>query len=209
MRARAVTMLPVFFSSPVQLRAWFAHHHATSTELLVGYYRVGSGKPSITWPESVDEALAVGWIDGIRRSLDDERYTIRFTPRRRRSIWSAVNVKRAQELIAAGRMQPSGLQAFEARKDHRSGIYAYEQRETALAPEYERAIRRNKAAWTFFKRQPPSYKRSISWHVMSAKSERTRLGRLEKWIARWANGISGREKWQRKRPRRSRAAKIS
>jgi uncharacterized protein YdeI (YjbR/CyaY-like superfamily) len=195
---------PVFFPAPAALRDWFADHHATATELIVGYHRVGSGIPSVTWPESVDEALAVGWIDGIRRSLDDQRYTIRFTPRKRGSIWSAVNVKRAEALIASGRMQPAGLRAFEARKDHRSGIYAYEQRETPLSARYERAIRRNKAAWAFFRTQPPSYIRSISWHVMSAKSERTREARLQKWIAHWAKGISGREKWQRRRPAKRR-----
>src|SRR5919205_1152453 len=121
-------MTPHFFKTPAAFRKWLAANHDKSKELWVGYYKKGSGKPSITWPESVDEALCFGWIDGIRKSIDDESYTIRFTPRRPRSIWSAVNVKRARELMETGRMHPAGLKAFEERVSERSGIYSYEQR---------------------------------------------------------------------------------
>src|SRR5438067_9819383 len=121
-----------FFRSPSELQDWFAEHHATSRELWVGFYKKGSGKPSINWPESVDEALCVGWIDGIRKSLDGESYTIRFTPRRPGSIWSAVNIKRATALTAEGRMRPAGRKAFAARKEYKSGIYSYEQRPAEL-----------------------------------------------------------------------------
>ena len=193
-------MTPIFFPTPAHLRAWFKLHHATAPELLVGYYKVGSGRPSVTWPESVDEALSVGWIDGIRRSLDAERYTIRFTPRRPGSIWSAVNIRRAGALIAAGRMLPAGQRAFAARKEHRSGIYAYEQRPAALEAQYERVVRRNKAAWAFFEKQPPSYKKTIAWHIVSAKKEETRLARLQKLIAGWEQGVSGRERWNALKP---------
>src|SRR2546425_1736546 len=121
-------MKPRFFRSPAEFRRWLQTNGATARELLVGFHKKGSGKPSITWPESVDEALCFGWIDGIRKSLDDVSYTIRFSPRRSRSIWSAVNTKRAQELMKSGLMRPAGLKAFEARRENRSGIYSYEQR---------------------------------------------------------------------------------
>jgi uncharacterized protein YdeI (YjbR/CyaY-like superfamily) len=192
-------MTATFFPTPADLRRWFEKHHATEKELLVGFFKTGSGKPSITWPQSVDEALCVGWIDGIRRSVDDERYTIRFTPRKAGSIWSAVNIRRAQALIAEGRMRPAGLTAFEARTENRSGIYAYEQRRAALEPPYERIARRNKAAWAFFERQPPSYKKVIGWYVVSAKKEETRLARLGKLIEGWAQGLTGRERWPARR----------
>ena len=188
-------MKPTFFASAARLRDWFDAHHTTATELLVGYYKVGSGRPSITWPESVDEALAVGWIDGIRRRIDDQRYTIRFTPRRRGSIWSAVNIRRARALIEQGRMRPAGLDAFEARRENRSGIYAYEQRPATMPPKYEKIVRRNRKAWTFYERQSPSYKKRMSWYIISAKLESTRLGRLAKAIGNWERGLTGLERW--------------
>jgi uncharacterized protein YdeI (YjbR/CyaY-like superfamily) len=156
--------------------------------LWVGFYKKGSGKPSITWPESVDEALSFGWIDGIRKSVDDESYTIRFTPRRPRSIWSAVNVKRARELIEAGRMHPAGLKAFEERVQERSGIYSYEERRQELAEGYVRKLKANKKAWEFFRAQPPGYQRTVSHWVMSAKKEETRAKRLATLIEDSANG---------------------
>src|SRR5436305_5604059 len=155
-------MEPTFFRSPLHLRRWFAKHHATARELWVGYYKKGSGKPSITWPESVDEALCVGWIDGIRKNTDESSYKIRFSPRKSRSIWSSVNIKRAQELIEQGRMRPAGLKAFEARKENRSGIYSYEQRPEELIEPYLGMLKENEAAFTFFQAQAPSYRRAAN-----------------------------------------------
>jgi uncharacterized protein YdeI (YjbR/CyaY-like superfamily) len=172
-------MQPMFFATPADFRAWLEEHHADETELLVGFYKKASGRPSITWPESVDEALCFGWIDGVRRSIDDESYTIRFTPRKQRSIWSAVNIKRAKELIAEGRMTAAGLAAFEARADERSAIYAYEQRRAAeLEPEQEQRFRADAAAWEWFQGQPPSYRRTAIHWVTSAKRSDTRERRL-------------------------------
>ena len=170
------------------MRKWFEKYHATTQELWVGYYKTNSGKPSITWPESVDEALCFGWIDGIRKSVDDLSYTIRFTPRKPGSIWSAVNIKRAQALIKQGQMQPAGLKAFQARKENRSGIYSYEQRKATLDEAYEKRLKQNKAAWEFFQAQPPSYRKAATWWVVSAKQEETRLKRLEQLITDSAQG---------------------
>ena len=187
-------MRVTFFRTPSDLRAWFEKHHATRDELHVGFYKKGSGKPSITWPESVDEALCFGWIDGVRRSVDDRSYQIRFTPRKASSTWSAVNIKKVQALADQGRMRPAGLKAFAARKENKSGIYAYEQRSAHLEAPYESVLKRNKAAWTFFQAQSPSYKKTASWHVNSAKSEATRLARLEKLMGLWVRGRTGRER---------------
>ena len=182
-------MKPRFFATPSQFRSWLAKHHKTADELLVGFYKKGSGRPSITWPESVDEALCVGWIDGVRRSLDDEAYTIRFTPRRKGSIWSAVNIKRVRELAKAGLMRPAGLAAFEKRDEKKSAIYSYEQRTTAeLDPAYEKKFRANKKGWAFFEAQPPWYQRQLRYFVMSAKNEATRLKRLQRAIDTAAKG---------------------
>jgi uncharacterized protein YdeI (YjbR/CyaY-like superfamily) len=177
-----------YFRSPIDLRKWFAKHHATEQELWVGYFKKGSGKPSITWPESVDEALSVGWIDGIRKSVDEERYTIRFTPRKRTSIWSAINIKRVAELKRQGLMQPPGLEAFKARRENKSGIYSYEQRSADLPEPYRGQLKKNKAAWTFFESQPPGYRKQMNWWIVSAKTEETRLKRLRKLIDESAAG---------------------
>ncbi|HEX8131486.1 MAG TPA: YdeI/OmpD-associated family protein [Pyrinomonadaceae bacterium] len=177
-----------FFKSPADFRAWLEKHHATAQELWVGYYKKDSGKPSITWPESVDEALCYGWIDGIRKRVDDLSYTIRFTPRRPRSIWSAVNIGRVEELTRQGHMRPAGEKAFAARTENRSGIYAYEQRTPELPDPYGAKLRRNKAAWKFFAAQTASYRKAASWWVSSAKREETRLKRLEKLIEDSAGG---------------------
>lgn len=171
-----------FFKSPGDFRKWLEKHHASATEQWVGFYKKGSGRPSITWPESVDQALCFGWIDGIRKSIDDESYKIRFTPRRSGSIWSAVNIKRVAELTKDGIMSPTGLKAFEARKEYKSGIYSYEQRSAELPPAYERELKKNKAAWEFFHAQPAWYRKQVFWWVVSAKKEETRLKRLEKLI---------------------------
>jgi uncharacterized protein YdeI (YjbR/CyaY-like superfamily) len=172
-------MKPTFFSTPAKLRAWFERHHSTSTDLLVGLYKRSSGKPSISWPELVDEALCFGWIDGVRKGLNADSYSIRLTPRKRRSTWSAVNMARVEELSRVGRMRPEGLRAFERRTDERSAIYSYEQRKAArLDPEAERLFRANKKAWAFFLAQAHGYRTATTWWVMSAKREETRRRRL-------------------------------
>jgi len=173
---------PKFFKTPADFRLWLERHHESKDELIVGFYKRGSGKPSITWPESVDEALCFGWIDGVRRSAGPDAYTIRFTPRRPRSIWSAVNIRRATELLAAGRMSAKGRAAFEARSEERSRVYSYEQTSHDFNPEYEQRLRANKKAWSFFERQAPWYRRTSTRWVMSAKKEETRERRLAQLI---------------------------
>jgi uncharacterized protein YdeI (YjbR/CyaY-like superfamily) len=177
-----------FFKTPSDLRKWFVKYHAKEQELWVGFYKKDSGKPSITWPQSVDEALCFGWIDGIRKSVDEFSYTIRFTPRRARSTWSAVNIKRAGELTKQGLMMPRGIEAFAARQEKRSGIYSYEQRNPELPDPHRRLLKKNKAAWNFFEAQPPSYRKAANWWVLSAKKEETRLKRLDELIAYSALG---------------------
>jgi uncharacterized protein YdeI (YjbR/CyaY-like superfamily) len=156
--------------------------------LWVGFHKKDSDKPSITWPEAVDEALCVGWIDGIRKGIDDVSYKIRFTPRRSRSIWSAVNIKRAAELINERRMEPAGLKAFEARTENRSAIYSYEQRSPELPEPYLKVLRKRDAALKFFQNQPLSYRKAVNWWVLSAKREETRLKRLNLLIEHSENG---------------------
>ncbi|MEM9685761.1 MAG: YdeI/OmpD-associated family protein [Bacteroidota bacterium] len=175
-------MKPIFFSTQADFRKWLAENHDTATELLVGYYKVKSGKPSMTWSESVDEAICFGWIDSVRRSIDAERYCIRFTPRRPTSIWSAVNIKKVQELTKAGRMHPAGILSFERRQEHRSEVYGYENKPKKLSPELKKQFMAHKDAWSFFTSQAPSYQRRITFWIMSAKQEKTRLRRLEKAI---------------------------
>jgi uncharacterized protein YdeI (YjbR/CyaY-like superfamily) len=182
-------MEPIYFASPEEFRAWLEARHESEKELLVGYHKKGTGKPSMTWPESVDEALCFGWIDGVRRSVDDERYMIRFTPRKARSIWSAVNIKRMGELTELGRVRPAGLKAFEARAPEKSGIYTYENRNAAeLDAAAEAQFRANAAAWDFFQSQAPSYRRTAIWWVISAKQEATRQKRLATLIDDSASG---------------------
>jgi len=179
---------PTFFARPADFRKWLKKHQASADHLLVGYWKVGSGEPSMTWPESVDEALCFGWIDGVRKRIDDLSYTIRFTPRKKTSNWSAVNIKRVTELSAAGLMQPAGLAAFELKRENRSGIYAYEQRRDHLDPPYEASFKQNPAAWKFFEAQPASYRKVACWWVVSAKKEESRLRRLATLIDDSANG---------------------
>jgi uncharacterized protein YdeI (YjbR/CyaY-like superfamily) len=170
---------PTFFATPLEFRAWLKRHHAKGRELLVGFYKRASGKPSITWPESVDQALCFGWIDGIRKSIDETSYTIRFTPRKARSTWSTINVNRVKKLTASGLMQPAGLRAFEQRKESKSGIYSYERRHAAKLPsDDERRLRANKKAWAFFRAQPPWYQRTAMHWIISAKKAETRQRRL-------------------------------
>ena len=171
-----------FFKTPSDFRKWLAAHHASETELWVGFYKKDSGKASITWPQSVDEVLCYGWIDGIRKTIDDFSYKIRFTPRKQRSIWSAVNIRRVGELTEQGLMQEAGLKAFAARQEYRSGIYSYEQRSPELPDQYAKKLKKSSAAWKFFQAQPPGYRKTINWWILSAKQEETRLKRLEKLI---------------------------
>ncbi|MEO7457615.1 MAG: YdeI/OmpD-associated family protein [Gemmatimonadaceae bacterium] len=173
---------PRFFSTPAMFRAWLQKNHESEKELLVGFYRTSSGKRSITWSESVSEALCFGWIDGIRKSLDGESYTIRFTPRKPKSIWSNVNIAKVKALIAEGRMAPAGLAAWALRTEGRSGVYSFEGKALALDADLERGLKRNRAAWTFFSAQPPSYRRLVSHHVASARKAETRTRRLEALI---------------------------
>jgi uncharacterized protein YdeI (YjbR/CyaY-like superfamily) len=182
-------MEPIFFESPAELRAWLEQNHGTETELLVGAYRKATGKPSVTWPQIVDEALCFGWIDGIRRGIDDESWSIRLTPRKPTSNWSSVNIRRVAELEREGRMKPAGRAAFERRSAERSGIYSYEQRKKArLDPDQERAFQANEAAYEFFRLQPPGYRRTATHWVVSAKREETRRKRLATLIEDSANG---------------------
>jgi uncharacterized protein YdeI (YjbR/CyaY-like superfamily) len=174
---------PHFFSSPSEWRAWLEKHHADTEELWVGLYKRQSGRPSLTWPEAVDGALCFGWIDGIRKSIDDVSYAIRFTPRKPRSVWSVINVKRATELSTQGLMHSAGQAAFDKRDGKRSEVYSYEQRISAtLPPAYKKTFISHQNAWKFFQAQPPGYQRLCSWWVISAKKEETRLKRLAELI---------------------------
>src|ERR1700758_805697 len=171
--------LPQFFPTLKEWRAWLEQNHPSEQELWVGFYKRTSGLPSITWPEAVDGALCFGWIDGVRKSIDAISYMIRFTPRKPRSVWSAINIKRVRELSKLRLMQSAGLAAFEKRDGDRSAIYAYEQRHTATLPrKFEKQLRANKEAWAFFRSQPPWYRRTSTYWVISAKKEETRLKRL-------------------------------
>jgi uncharacterized protein YdeI (YjbR/CyaY-like superfamily) len=175
-------MKPTFFRSAALFRKWLQRHHDTATELLVGFYKAGSGKPSITWPESVDEALCFGWIDGVRKRIDAASYTIRFTPRKASSNWSSVNIQKVRALIEEGRMAPAGHAAFTARRAGKSGIYSYEQRPDGLTAPYAGLLAANRAAQQFFESQTPSYRRAATWWVISAKKEETRLKRVQTLI---------------------------
>jgi uncharacterized protein YdeI (YjbR/CyaY-like superfamily) len=181
-------MHATFFKSPSDFRAWLEKNHATAKELLVGYHRKSTGKPTITWPESVAEALCFGWIDGIRRRIDDESYTIRFTPRRAGSSWSAVNIRMIEDLEAAGRMTAAGRASFDRRTNAQSRGYSYERRDATFDAARLKAFRKNTAAWAFFDAQPPGYRQTITWWVMSAKQEDTRDRRLAKLVVSSAAG---------------------
>jgi uncharacterized protein YdeI (YjbR/CyaY-like superfamily) len=180
---------PRFFATQAAFREWLQRNHDRETELLVGFHKKGSGKPSITWPEAVEEALCFGWIDGVRRTLDSDSYTGRFTPRTPRSSWSAVNIAKAKELIAAGRMTPAGARAFEANADERAAKLAYEQRHaSSLSKAQEQEFRKNRNAWNWFGAQPPSYRKAAAHWVVSAKREETRQRRLTQLIEDSARG---------------------
>ncbi|MBA3822151.1 MAG: YdeI/OmpD-associated family protein [Deltaproteobacteria bacterium] len=169
----------IYFGSPAEFGAWLEEHHERETELWVGYFKKATGKPSLTWSQAVDEALCFGWIDGVLRSVDTERHVQRFTPRKAASNWSAVNIAKVESLRAAGRMRPAGEAAFARRREDRSGVYAYEQRnDPVLAPEHEARFKAHAGAWEYFMSRPPSYRRPALWWVVSAKRPETRERRL-------------------------------
>jgi uncharacterized protein YdeI (YjbR/CyaY-like superfamily) len=185
------SLQPIYFATPALFRAWLEEHHDTVRELWVGFHKKGSGRPSITWPEAVDQALCFGWIDGVRKSVDAASYTIRFTPRKPRSTWSAVNLGRVAELTSQGLMQPAGLKAFAERVEEKTGIYSYEQRAAAaLDAELEALFRANKQAWDFFQSQPAGYRKTAIWWVVSAKKDDTRRKRLATLIDDCEHGRS-------------------
>jgi uncharacterized protein YdeI (YjbR/CyaY-like superfamily) len=180
---------PTYFATPADFRAWLERHHGSAGELLVGFVKKGGKQPSITWPEAVDQALCFGWIDGVRRRIDDERYSVRFTPRKPGSRWSAVNIRRATDLDAKGLLRPPGRQAFAARSEARSRTYSYEQRQTPeLDAPLARVLKANKQAAAFLATLPPSYRRKVVHWVMTAKSAEVRLQRLQRAIAAFAKG---------------------
>ncbi|WP_155345790.1 YdeI/OmpD-associated family protein [Acrocarpospora pleiomorpha] len=182
-------MEPMFFSTPENWRDWLVANHEERSELWVGYYKVSTGKPSITWPESVDQALCFGWIDGVRKSVDDQSYKIRFTPRKARSSWSAVNISRFQELVELGLVHPNGQAAFDQRTVDKPAVYSYERGQASELPaEYEETFRAEAVAWEWFQGQAPYYRRSAAHWVISAKREETRLKRLAQLIADSAEG---------------------
>lgn len=175
-------MNATFFAAQSDFRKWLQKNHRKETEILVGFYRVNSGKPSMTWPQSVDEALCFGWIDGVRKSIDGESYCIRFTPRKLSSTWSAINIKKIEELTRQGLMQPAGLEIFNNRKTDKTRLYSYENKPQKLTAGLEKKLKENKTAWQFFSHQSPSYKRTVYYWILSAKQEKTTLSRLEKLI---------------------------
>ncbi|HEX2778182.1 MAG TPA: YdeI/OmpD-associated family protein [Gemmatimonadaceae bacterium] len=189
-RQMGKTPAPIFFAGPAEFRAWLEEHHATERELLVGFHRKATGRPTMTWPESVAEALCFGWIDGVRRKVDDERYSIRFTPRKPTSTWSAINIAMMEKLLDAGRVHEAGRAAFARRLDARSAIYSYEQHpDRAVFDEAAlRELRRNRKAWQWLEGRPPGYRKQVTWWVMQAKKPETRARRLATLIAHSARG---------------------
>jgi len=173
---------PTFFRTQASFRKWLEKNHDKAKELLVGFYKVNSGKQSMTWSESVDEAICFGWIDGLRRSINQESYSIRFTPRRPGSIWSAINIKKVDDLSKKGLMFPSGLVAFEKREEKKSAIYSYEKAPENLSDDFSKKFKSNKKAWEFFESMAPSYQRTAIHWVMNAKQEGTKLKRLDELI---------------------------
>jgi uncharacterized protein YdeI (YjbR/CyaY-like superfamily) len=187
------TMKPIFFAKQSEFRDWLEKNYQNETELLVGFYKMRSGKQSMTWSQSVDEALCFGWIDGVRKSIDNDSYLIRFTQRRQNSIWSAVNIQKIATLTKAGLMKPAGLKIFENRKEDVSKIYSYENEEVKFSIELENQFKPNKSAWDYFQSLAPSYRRHATYWVMSAKNDATRLKRLNELIA---DSQVGTNKWK-------------
>jgi uncharacterized protein YdeI (YjbR/CyaY-like superfamily) len=191
-------MKPIFFKNQNEFRKWLEANHEIATEVLVGYYKVKTGKPSLTWSESVDQALCYGWIDGIRRSIDDESYCIRFTPRRPNSNWSAVNIKKMKQLIKNGLMTPAGLAVYKKRKEDKSKVYGYENRPKTLPENLEKIFRKNKKAWKYFYAQAASYQKTVIHWIVSARMEKTRLARLDQAIQESSKGKRLGEKYRNK-----------
>jgi len=186
-------MTTTFFSTEMEFREWLEKNHDKKNELYVGFYKVDSGKASMTWSQSVDQALCFGWIDGVRYSIDNESYRIRFTPRRKSSIWSAVNIKKVEMLIKQKVMHKAGLDVFKHRSANKSKIYAFENKEVKLSPNFEKIFKENKVAWEYFQTLAPTYRKpSLNW-VMSAKQETTRMKRLNELIA---DSELGKNKWK-------------
>ncbi|OQP57292.1 bacteriocin-protection protein [Niastella vici] len=183
-------MTPIFFAKQSDFRKWLQKNHKKETELLVGFYKVGSGKPSMSWSQSVDEALCFGWIDGVRKSIDKDSYQIRFTQRKSTSIWSAVNIKKIEKLTKEGLMQPAGVASFEKRIESKSKIYSHEKDEVELTQPYKKLFKANKKAWDYFQLLAPSYRKVSTHWVMSAKQETTRIKRLNQLIADSAAGTN-------------------
>ena len=183
-------MTPIFFAKQSDFRKWLLKNHKKETELLVGFYKVGSGKPSISWSESVDEALCFGWIDGVRKSIDKDSYQIRFSQRKSTSIWSAINIKKISALTKAGLMQPAGLASFEKRIESKSRIYSHEKEEVELTQPFKKQFKANKKAWDYFQSLAPSYRKVSTHWVMSAKQETTQIKRLHQLIADSAAGTN-------------------
>ncbi len=181
-------MKPKFFAIQEDFRQWLEENHAGESELVVGFYKVGTGKPSMSWSESVDQALCFGWIDGVRRKVDEESYAIRFTPRKANSVWSAVNIAKIKDLTEKGLMKPAGIAAFEKRDEKKSVIYAYENEAKQFSEAFEKQFKKNKKAWEFFESQANWYKKQMIHWVMSAKQEATQERRLEKLIAEGGAG---------------------
>jgi len=180
-------MKPIFFATPAEWRTWLEKNHANKSEILVGFYRKASGRPTMTWSEAVDQALCFGWIDGVRKGIDEESYYNRFTPRRPNSNWSAINIKKVEQLTKQGLMHPAGVDAFERLSDKRSKPYSYERANAQLDDAYEKRFRAHKGAWAFWESQPPGYRKVATWWVISAKREETRERRLETLIENSAN----------------------
>ena len=186
-----MTAGPKYFASPSEFRAWLEKHHTTATELSVGYYKRDSGVASMTWPESVDQALCFGWIDGVRNRVDAQRYRIRFTPRKTTSIWSNINIGRVKGLTKLGLMSPAGLKAFKARSDKKSGVYSFEQRTAATLPAaLTKQLEADANAWTYFRAQAPGYQRIAAFWIVSAKKEETRARRFAQLLECSAAGRS-------------------
>jgi uncharacterized protein YdeI (YjbR/CyaY-like superfamily) len=175
-------MTPIFFRNQAAFRRWLEKNHKKETEIIVGFFKKDSGKPNMTWSQSVDEALCFGWIDGVRRSVDSISYCIRFTPRRSTSTWSTVNIKKVEELLKDGRMQPAGLEIFNQRREEKSGVASYENDAKQLDEGLITKFKDNSSAWEFFTNQAPSYQKMITHWIMAAKQEATKLNRLEKTI---------------------------
>ena len=186
-------MTPLFFATQDEFRKWLEANHDKESALIVGFYKVNSGKPSMTWSESVDQALCFGWIDGVKHSIDQDSYQIRFTPRKKNSIWSAVNIKKIEGLIEKGLMRNAGLVSFNHRTEDKSKIYSFENEEVKFSPELEAIFKSNKAAWDYFQSLAPTYRKPSSNWVMSAKQEATRLKRLHELIA---DSEKGTNKWK-------------